>query len=77
MTGYDFTSEPAEADLMQQLLAAHPALLSRDELADLASDPVVVTDALTHLKAHGLVHEFDGFVWASWTAMAAEEVITA
>lgn len=77
MTGFDYTSCEREADVLGLLLGWHPALTHRDELVAEIGDRVTVDDALAILRRHGLIHRCGPFVWASWTAMAAEEAVTA
>jgi hypothetical protein len=74
---YDYTSSTEQMAIMQELLAAYPALLARDELNREFGDPVAVDDALGYFQRMGLVHSVDDtYFWASRTAVAAEELVT-
>lgn len=73
---YDYTSEPTARAVMQELLAAYPALLSRHELQRELGDPLGVEDALDYCQRMGLVHVIDDYVWATRSAVAAEELVT-
>jgi hypothetical protein len=74
---YDYTSSTKQIAIMQELLAAHPALLARDELEREFEDPVAVDDALGYFQRMGLVHSIDDtYFWATRAAVAAEELVT-
>jgi hypothetical protein len=74
---YDYTSSTKQIAIMQELLAAHPALLRRDELEREFEDPVAVDDALGYFQRMGLVHSIDDtYFWATRAAVAAEELVT-
>jgi hypothetical protein len=74
---YDYTSSTKQIAIMQELLAAHPALLTRDELEREFEDPVAVDDALGYFQRMGLVHSIDDtYFWATRAAVAAEELVT-
>jgi hypothetical protein len=66
---------------MQFLLAEHPALLSRDEIAREVGDETATDEALAQYSRLGLVHRLsaarDDFYWPTRTALAAEEAVTA
>jgi hypothetical protein len=71
------SSSATQSDVMQLLLAAHPALLSRDEIRREVGSASGLDEALEHFVRLGLVHQCDDFFWASRTMMAAEEAATA
>ena len=80
--GYDYQSSPQQSAVMQLLLAAHPALLSRDEVRREIDSRIDADDALAQFVRVGLVHRIraDGgaeFFLATRTAMAADEACTA
>ena len=73
---YDYTSSPKQIAVMQELLAAYPALLARDELRREIDDEVAVDDALHYFQRMGLVHSIgDMYFWATRAAVAAEELV--
>jgi hypothetical protein len=73
---YDYTSSPTQIAIMQELLAAYPALLARDELHHEFEDPVAVDDALGYFQRMGLAHSIDDtYFWATRSAVAAEELV--
>jgi hypothetical protein len=45
---------------------------SLHELGLTIGDPADAADAVRHLRGVGLIHELDGFVWASRAALAAD-----
>lgn len=71
----NYDSRQEEVDVMERLLAAHPALTHRDELDAEVRDPVAVADALERLERVGLIHRAGAYAWATRAAMAAEEVM--
>lgn len=73
---YDYTSSPTQIAIMQELLAAYPALLSREELDREFEDPIAVDDALGYFQRKGLVHSLnDTYFCATRAAVAAEELV--
>ena len=67
---------------MQTLLATSPTLISRAELRREHDDTIGVDDALAYLTRLGLAHRTenkagDEFFWATRTAMAGEEAVSA
>ena len=66
---------------MELLLAAHPALLSRDEMCREVGSQHETDDALAYFCRLGLAHWLTDpsgdFVFSTRTAMAAEEACTA
>ena len=73
---YDYTSSAKQIAVMQELLAAYPALLAREELEREFEDPIAVDDALGYFQRMGLVHSLDDtYFWATRAAVAAEELV--
>ena len=73
---YDYTSSPKQMAIMQELLAASPALLSREELDREFEDSIAVDDALGYFQRKGLAHSLDDtYFWATRPAVAAEELV--
>ena len=77
-----YTSNPVQAAVLQTLLATSPTLISRAELRREHDDTIGVDDALAYLTRLGLAHRTenkagDEFFWATRTAMAGEEAVSA
>ena len=73
---YDYTSSAQQIAIMQELLAAYPALLARDELEREFGDRMAVDDALSYFQRMGLVHSLnDTYFWATRAAVAGEELV--
>ena len=77
-----YTSNAVQAAVMQTLLATSPTLISRAELRREHDDTIGVDDALAYLTRLGLAHRLeskagDEFFWATRTAMAGEEAVSA
>jgi hypothetical protein len=73
---YDYTSSAKQIAIMQELLAAYPALLAREELEREFGDRFAVDDALSYFQRMGLVHSLDDtYFWATRAAVAAEELV--
>jgi hypothetical protein len=73
---YDYTSSATQIAIMQELLAAYPALLAREELEREFGDRLAVDDALSYFQRMGLVHSLDDtYFWATRAAVAAEELV--
>ena len=70
------------AGVLGMLVMEQPGLQTPDELArklaggsgDIAKARVQVEDALSDLRAHGLVHRLDGFVLASQAAFRSQAI---
>ena len=81
MQGQRIPDEPTPGERMDQLDSAILGMLilepshrpwSVDEIArEMGKNP---TDSLRRLCGSGLIHRLDGFVWASRTAVRADEI---
>jgi hypothetical protein len=78
---YRYQSSLKQSAAMELLLAAHPTLLSLEEIRREVGDPIAADDALAYFLRLGLAHKIEspagGYFWATRTATAAEEACTA
>lgn len=80
-----FPGDAVARPLLDFLLVHHPAHFHLSELVrefadpkdDLRDQELLVTEALARLQACALIHRTaGGFVFASWTALRAKELIS-
>jgi DNA-binding transcriptional regulator PaaX len=80
-----FQGDAIARPLLDFLLVHHPAHFHLSELVrefadptdDLGTQELLVTEALARLEGSGLIHRTaGGFVFASWTALRAKELIS-
>ena len=71
--------EEAQTDqaVLGLLLTDSAAIWSVEEMASEIGNPLHVTDSINRLAAIGLVHRFDGFVFATRAAAKATELALA
>ena len=72
LAGRDRRSESAILGLLLDPEAQRPWAV--DELVREIGDQLAITDALVRLRAAGLVHRLDGFVFASRAALRSHEI---